>query len=460
MAQSSSLEIIKSRYPLSTQLSFSLEGLINNFILSAYNVRVFAFFQIVKKLNPTLLSIAIFIYAGWNMINDPLVGYFSDKNTKLTRYGRRYPLILIGTLFIGLAYFMIFLVPGENTWVIFTWLILSTCFFDLLFSIWTTNYISLMSTKFTAYTRKRITVYNALFGIAGVALGMILPGLLLFNDYENQSSYIFSAGIIGIICGLLAILMIPGIKEDASLRAKVKENTNQPGFLYTVKKCLKSKNFIAHVMYTLGQGVLTTLMLGSLQYWNQFVLKSDQPINETLVGGALLVGSICAIPVWFAITKRIGTKKTMINGAIFTCLALLAFFFWGVTIEMGIAIAFLIGVSIGAMWVTMYVSFTDVITDFSVNVGTFSEGTWSGVRMFFNRISFVIQAVAIGIVQNVTGFDQNSATQTPEAQMGLRIIMSLVPFLFYALGGILIWRIYDLTPEKMNILYQQQEIDL
>lgn len=449
----------KANYPLGTQLSFGLEGLINNFMLTAYNVRVFAFYQIVKKLDATMLAIAIFLYAVWNMINDPLVGYISDRNSKMLKYGRRFPLITTGILLIGVAYLLIFLVPGQNKWLILFWLVISSCLFDFLFSIWTTNYLSLMSVKFNAYTRKRVTVFNSIFCIFGLTLGMILPALLLFNDYDNQSSYILSAGIVCIITIFFALFMIPGIRETPGMHQPEELNANQPSFIFTLKQCLKSKNFIAHVMYTLGQGVLTTLVLGSLQYWNQYILESDQTINEVFVGGALLLGSLTAIPPWFKLSKKVGTRKTMAYGAALTCIFLLLFFFFGTTLTGGIIFALLIGASIGAMWTCMYVSFTDVITEFSVKIGTFSEGVWTGVRMFFNRISFLVQALSIGIIQNVTGFDQYAESQTEPAKMGLRIIMSLVPLFFYMVGGLLIWYVYDLTPEKMKKLYAEHKIN-
>lgn len=439
-----------------TKISFSVEGMLNNFMLSAFNVRVFAFFQIVKKLNPTMLSLAIFIYAGWNMVNDPLIGYLSDRNSRMQKMGRRFPLILVGSLLIGLAYLLIFLGPGQNTWLLFFWLIISTCLFDFFYSLWTTNYVSLMSVKFTAQGRKHIAVYNSIFGIVGVALGMTLPGIFLFGDYENQSAYIVSAALVGVLSLIIVLFLIPGIREEGfSQQKKNIGDKSHPSFWITLKQCLQSKNYMAHIMYTLGQGVLTTLMLGLLQYWNQFILQSDKPINETLVGAALLMGSIVAIPVWYRISKRIGTKRTMLRGVVITCTFLLLFFFFGVTLIAGIILAFMIGVSIGAMWVSMYVSFTDVITEFSLATATLSEGAWAGVRNFFNRTAFVIQALAFGIIQNVTGFDEDKSVQTPEAQLGLRVIMSLVPLIFYALGGLFIWRNYDLTPEKMEVLYSQ-----
>ncbi|GAH91731.1 unnamed protein product, partial [marine sediment metagenome] len=44
-----------------------------------------------------MVALGYIIYAIWNSINDPLVGYFTDRPNRFwKRYGKRFPLIIIG----------------------------------------------------------------------------------------------------------------------------------------------------------------------------------------------------------------------------------------------------------------------------------------------------------------------------------------------------------------------------
>ncbi len=60
------------------------------------NVSLLFFYTDVKRLPPQWSAIALTLYAIYNAINNPLLGYLSDR-TK-TRWGRRLPYMLFGTL--------------------------------------------------------------------------------------------------------------------------------------------------------------------------------------------------------------------------------------------------------------------------------------------------------------------------------------------------------------------------
>lgn len=73
-----------------------------------------------------------------------------------------------------------------------------------------------------------------------------------------------------------------------------------------------------------------------------------------------------------------------------------------------------------------------------------------GIRIFFARIAFIVQAIVFALIHGFTGFDPALQTQTDLALLGLRLQMALIPMLFLFLGGIIFWKWYDLKPDKVE----------
>ena len=100
----------------------------------------FFFYEYEVGLNVWLVALGYIIFAVWNAINDPLVGYLTNRPFKFTKkWGRRFPLILFGGVLTVISYFLVFMPPRvdpvSGAWIIFGWLVFSTCLFDTFNSI-------------------------------------------------------------------------------------------------------------------------------------------------------------------------------------------------------------------------------------------------------------------------------------------------------------------------------------
>ena len=96
-------------------VSFALSGLFDNFLLSSLIVRVIYYYENELFLSILWIGIAFTIYSVWNMINDPLLGWLSDKKTRFTeRWGRRFPWFLLGAITINVVYIFLYIVPIDK----------------------------------------------------------------------------------------------------------------------------------------------------------------------------------------------------------------------------------------------------------------------------------------------------------------------------------------------------------
>lgn len=146
---------------------------------------------------------------------------------------------------------IIFYIPAEirnNQFSLFFWLVMSTCLFDTLYSLWDVNYQSIFPDKFrTENERNRTAGIVTAIGVVGIAAGFILPTIV--TDSAILGSYVANAFIF-IIVGIMFVVLLTGgggVKESSDMiqryfidRSK-KEGEN---FLNDLKNAFKEKNFV------------------------------------------------------------------------------------------------------------------------------------------------------------------------------------------------------------------------
>jgi GPH family glycoside/pentoside/hexuronide:cation symporter len=412
------------------------------------------------------VGLAFVIYGFWNMVNDPLLGWISDKKFKFTkRWGRRYPFFAIGALSFVWVYLLVFTVPFTNQAGMFFWLLITICLFEFLYSMFIVNYISLFPDKFrTIQERTRAGAQNTGWGVIGIAMGVLIPPLIIV--YGDVASYITAALVVSIIGFVMAILSLSGMKENKeliNLQLKVIEEQKEKDSFWKTLKFVKDKNFLAYILISLGHAVLTVMMLSSLPFWNKYIIGSSDPELETVMAAGFLVAVLISVPIWTYLGRKVGNKKAITYGTLVTSILFIPFFFISDILTTTIFIA-LIGIGIGAFWTLMFPAFSDTVDDIVVRTGKRNEGALTGIRIFTERISIIIQAVAFAIIHPLTGYRAGAVpgatTQTPLAQFGIRFLMAGIPMAFYFFAFILIWKVYKLdmaqVAENTEFLKQKQ----
>jgi GPH family glycoside/pentoside/hexuronide:cation symporter len=442
------------------QLSYTIGNFLITFLGVVFDTRTFIFYETEVGLPVLFILLSFIIYGIWNMVNDPLIGFLSDKPNRLwKRWGRRFPWIFIGAIFYCIFFLLLFtppdVDPAKNILIIFLWLTIITCLVDFFLSIWNTNFLAQAPDRFRSQNeRTKVGGFGTILGLLGVAIGVLIPPF--FITYGNKQSY-FNAALIIMIIGLICvILMIPGIRENQTMIDRALQLANEEekkekkeSFWKVLRYALKKRNFMAFVIaYTCWQ-ILVVIMVASIPYLNQYILK--QPASsEVFLTAGVLIGSLVSVPLWVILARKKGNRLTFFIGFIVTAAAAIPLLFVSDVIGAFIS-TLLVGVGIGATYAISLAMLSDVLDEIVVERKKREEGVFLGIRTFFTRLSYISQAIIFTTVHIATGFNPiPGAPQTNLAVWGIRIHTALIPIIIILIGGILFWKYCDLFPEKVG----------
>ncbi|MHA1674227.1 MAG: MFS transporter [Promethearchaeota archaeon] len=451
------------KYSSKIHASYAFGSFFDDFIMTAFGMRVYSFYETELFLPGKMIALAIIIYGIWNMFNDPIAGYLSDKNFKFTKKrGKRFTWFILMSFPTAIIYLLIFIPVGTNDNQIFVWLLVLICLYDTFFSFWNTNWLAIFPFKFRSQKeRTKVAAFQTLLSQIGLTMGMLLPAY--FFTYGEPETYINAAIFVMVVCFLAILVMIPGMKQDHDVLEHmdaVESEQEHESYIQTLKIALNEKNFRAYLTAYLGQTVMMTVMLASIPYLVNYVMGAGEDA-EFLISAAVLAGGLVSVPLWIWVGRKFGNRIGYMCGTGFTATLLVGLFFVSMNYTLVVIFAGLVGFTMGATWSLMYPTFSDVIDEIVVKAKKRSEGIYYGFRTFIGRFSIVVQAATFGIVHTLTKFDPKLTSQPDSALLGIRIHTALVPALFYFLGFLAMWLIYDLKPAKVEkIKMELVELDL
>ena len=446
---------IEIQYSSKIHASYALGSFFDDFLATALSFMVFKFYETEIFLQVSLITIVVVLYGIWNMFNDPLAGHISNLKFKFMRKrGKRFTWFLLTGLPTSFVFVFIFMPPQSNQLSIFLWLLFTLCILDTFFSFLIISYQSIYPDKFRSQKeRTKVAGFQILYSLFGLTLGTLLPTFFITSGSPgtNMDSYAMVGLIITIVCAIIVFLMIPGMRENRKMIERTylssEEKSSKEPYFRKLIAALKQKNYISYLLAYLAQTTVMVLMLASIPYWIQYVIKID-PLYEMVILLAFLLSSVLSAPFWIYIARKYGNRIGYMCGTGGTAsFLLITLFIWD--FPMVIFGFMLIGFSMGATWTLIYATFSDVIDEIVISTGKREEGIYYGFRTFIGRFSIVIQALTLGIIHPLTSFDPESLTQTIEAQWGINIGMFAVPALFYLIGFFFIWKVYDLKPDKV-----------
>ena len=457
-----------SRHSFWTYLSFGTYNITWTIPSATMNLFMFFYYHAVVGLEPGWILTVVFINTVWAGLNDPLIGWLTDKNFKWTRkWGRRFPWIVIGFIPQSLSLIMIFSPPEldpANPLPVMLWLLLSLFVFDLFITLVDIHTAILRADKFRTETERRKYAGSwAVFDMVAQVVGMILPPILVVDVLFGESdplSYIIMAAIMASIMIIFGIIFVmKGAREDEIIIDRYYSREYEPLHIFKgLLLVIKQKSFMAlYGSYVLWLSA-TTIMTAMVVYLTTFILQGS---DMTIFLALFLTGSLISIPVWLKLLKKLNNnKKAYLIGSLVLCVLVVPLTFFQTEIDLMI-IMFLVGFGNGCVWtIGMPVLFANAQDDFVVATGKNQKGILVGTWAVLGLITAFIDEALITMVFTFTGFDAGIsdyatliATHTvAEVELilfGIRLLLGIIPALVILGGTLIFWKFYPLTQEKV-----------
>lgn len=435
-----------------------------------YPAVAYPIFNIFLGVAPGLVGLALALIRVFDAASDPFFGWLSD-NTR-SRFGRRRPYILVGSVLAGLGLPLLFLVPlGWTGSGLFWWMLLSNALYLPMISCFNMPYQSL-GNELTPDYEERTSVMSFKYAISNlfqVANFLALPftNLWFFREAASgrQNTLLgiqVYMSVLGLTMASIGVIIFLNVKERyyGNVAARHQEKVSIRASLYQTLSCRPFRTILlVSLAFTMG-----TSLLGSLGYYTTvYYVNGGNTVAGNnwngLMGLSYMACGFVGAPALGWVGRRTGKRVAMF---IALAIALSAFggnWFWFNPAHPWLQLVgtaagsfatsgfFMISASVGA----------DIIDYDELQTGKRREGAFSACSSWINKLGGASGYFIAGQILSLIGFDAGlRGPQSAHTILWMRIFLSGFPVAGIGLAMILLWR-FALTKEESYAIRQRLE---
>lgn len=407
----------------------------------------------------------------WDIIIDPIVGAYSDRELAAT--GSRKRLMLLGAVVLPIFFIVTFAVPPGTdpllaaAWVFVAFVIAATgfSFFQVPYNVLPAELVSGYDARTRLLTARVIvlTVAILLYGGGGPALREL--GVDLFgSDFGGYLTMGVGSAIVFVVAILITSTVEKAARGDITTApppatlAYTQLSPPRDSIAVQARRGLamlrSSKPFRTLLGAFFVQALATGGMLAATQYVATWVLGGDDTV--TLLFIALILPAVIATPIWGAVARRIGKEMAYrLATALFGFAALLNVgLVWipGYWIVVPIGIVGFAYAGLQALPLSML---PDVIAHDARANGPGRGGSFSGMWTAGETTGLAFGTTILALVLAATGYLEGTSAAPVAAQgdvaiLGIILSFSVVPALLMAISFIPLLR-YPLRRSEVDV---------
>ena len=435
------------------------------------NIRAFFllfFFTNVAGMSGTTAGIVLLIGRIWDIVNDPLIGWLSDRT--ISRWGRRHSWMIYGAIPFGIFFFLQWIVPTTDPNLLFWYYVIIALLFDKAFTAVTLPFSALAPELTQDYSdRTSLISFKSSFALGGGIFGLLLAQIVLSKVSDPNLKY----AVLGGVCALLSIVAIylsvwgtrhrvaspdrsPQIEQSESipLRSQIRIVFNNQPFVLLMGIYLCS---------WLAVNVTATVLPYYVVNWMGLPDRAFTQAAIAVQGSAMLM-----MVVWNSLSKSVGKRAIYFMGIPLWIIAQIGL----LTLQPQQAsliylMAVLAGIGVSVAYLAPWAMLPDVIDLDELQTGQRREGIFYGFVVQLTKIGVAITLFLVGKSLDWSGFiptvtKQPLPLQLDSALWTIRLMMSLLPAIIL-IGGLILTYLYPITKtkhEEILLRLRQRKADI
>lgn len=409
-------------------------------ILGAY----FAIFMTdVVGIRPGIAAIAIFLGRSWDYINDPIFGYLSDRTR--TRWGRRRPFLLFGTLPLAITFTMLWWrPPWDGAIPLAVYYAVAYILFEAANTLLYMPYFALTPELTSDYDeRTSLTTYRMFFSILGSLVAFTVPLMMVGTFTPDNAPRVLVMGLtFSIIAAIPMLVVFFGTRERSDYMDQAKAS-----LLQSLKAALGNKPFLYGLAIFLATWISVEILQASMLYFIKYVVKRE-PQND-LIMATIFVVAIFALPIWNWVSLRWSKRWAYIYGIAFWAVVQIVLITVNPATSMAVILFLctLAGVGVAAAHVLPWAILPDAIEWDQYHTGERHEGMFYSLTTLSKKIATSIALPLVLLLLDATGYAPNVGQQSSGALLGIRIAIGPIPAVLLGVGIIFAFK-YPLDREQ------------
>jgi glycoside/pentoside/hexuronide:cation symporter, GPH family len=417
---------------------YSLINLGMAITVQSFSAYVIFYYVDVKRLDAVWAATVMGVFAFYNALNNPLLGYLSDRTR--SRWGRRIPYLLFGGLPMAVTYLLVFAAPFdgvEQPVALLIYFAAAIVIWEGLHTAISTGYYSLLPEMFPTY-RERTEVAAPMNLIQTIALmiGIALPPVIYSNLGWPAMGLLFAVlATVAIYVGARGLFERPRYGQEQGLP-----------FLPALQATFLNRSFVTLVAAQTLRFTATNTLLAGMAFYAKYSLRVDEG-NTSLIFGVVFLTAMPALWLWKAISRRFSARTTLMLAYAMLAVSVLPLYIAG-TLMGAMAAAAGIGLALAGLILMGDVILADVIDEDAVRTGQRREGMYFGMSGLIITLSTALVSLVFGLIAPAYGYNSALEVQPETVATGFRVFMT-VPSFLAALLAVLALALYPLHGERL-----------
>lgn len=447
--------------PIGSKIAYGLGQGPASIMDKGLSALAFPVFNVIFGMNPAVVGAILGVLRIFDAFTDPLAGNVSDNLR--TRWGRRKPCMVAGTVLASALFFCLWLLPkdaGPRAAEIYVFSFCILSFTALSFHAVPYGAIGYALSP-DHRERSRVFVYRSfiikIFNIAASWTYLLIQSDLFSTVHVGVrvTGALMSVGVL--LFGLAPALFVQERGYDKIKRqAKIK-------FLQGVKAVAQSRAAVLLLGCFISIKAVSELA-GSLEFYAlaYYVCQGDLKEAGAIFGmlnTGQFVAAMATLPIISYLVRKVDKKVIVYIGIALGLLAS-ASRWWLYTPDfpyLAIVPHVFIGFGISVAYTLMPSMMADAIDEDELKCGLRREGTFSSVWEWAFKASTGLATLSSGLVITLIGFDESlGGNQSPSTLLWFRIVIVAAPLLLYALAIVFIYS-YPLNGKAMADIKTQLE---